>query len=258
MLLIAGTKIDDQALLRYFIEKISVKSHCPFPFPFNRVFNSKAQLVASFAANVTHGCGTLQVQFTNLSTGNPTNFSWDFGNGKTASVVNPFVVYDRPGLYTVYLRVSTGLLSDDTLAVAYITVDSLPKALFNYLPVAGCIPLDIQFKDSSLPSTGIITSWSWNFGDGTISSLPSPLHTYSGAGSYSVSLIAGNSRGCFDTLVIPSAVATGTKPVASFNAKPLSSCASDPINFINTTTGTTTSYLWQFGDGDTSTKRPST
>ncbi len=218
-------------------------------------FNSKAQLVASFAANVTHGCGTLQVQFTNLSTGNPTNFSWDFGNGKTASVVNPFVVYDRPGLYTVYLRVSTGLLSDDTLAVAYITVDSLPKALFNYLPVAGCIPLDIQFKDSSLPSTGIITSWSWNFGDGTISSLPSPLHTYSGAGSYSVSLIAGNSRGCFDTLVIPSAVATGTKPVASFNAKPLSSCASDPINFINTTTGTTTSYLWQFGDGDTSTKK---
>lgn len=216
---------------------------------------SKAQLAAAFTSDVTHGCGFLQVQFTNLSLGNPTTYSWDFGNGKTATGPNPFVVYDKPGIYSVYLKVSNGFVFDDTLSTAYIVVDSLPKTRFNFNPVAGCVPLDVLFRDSSTPNTGFINSWSWDFGDGLSSSQQYPVHTYTGAGTYTVSLTVGNSKGCFDALVVPSAIASGTKPVAIFNAKPLSSCASDPINFINTTSGPISSYLWQFGDGDTSTKK---
>lgn len=67
-----------------------------------------------------------------------------------------------------------------------------PAAAFSACPVSGKIPLKVQFFDRS---TGSPTSWKWNFGDGKISTLQDPKHTYCKAGKYHVSLTVSNAGG---------------------------------------------------------------
>ena len=62
------------------------------------LLNATAQApVANFSATPTSGCGPLTVRFTDLSTNNPTFWSWDFGNGQVSSNQNPNVTYTSPG-----------------------------------------------------------------------------------------------------------------------------------------------------------------
>ncbi len=71
-------------------------------------------LKASFTAEPTSGPAPLTVQFTDKSTGNPTSWSWDFGDGKTSTEQNPTHTYDSAGEYTVILTVSDGTDTDST------------------------------------------------------------------------------------------------------------------------------------------------
>ena len=71
-----------------------------------------------------------------------------------------------------------------------------PVADFSAAPTAGDAPVAVSFTDES---TNKPTSWLWNFGDGTTSSAQNPTHTYSSAGTYTVTLTAGNAAGS-DTL----------------------------------------------------------
>ena len=66
---------------------------------------SLAQPTANFSANPTAGCAPLVVNFSDLSTGNPTSWRWDLGNGTTSLLQNPSVTYFNPGQYTVRLIV---------------------------------------------------------------------------------------------------------------------------------------------------------
>jgi PKD repeat protein len=67
-----------------------------------------------------------------------------------------------------------------------------PSAAFTLLPSAPTANQSVQFTDAS---TGSPTSWSWAFGDGGTSSLQHPSHTYAAAGTFTVSLTAGNAAG---------------------------------------------------------------
>ena len=71
-------------------------------------------------------------------------------------------------------------------------VEDPPVALFSATPTSGPAPLAVQFNDGS---SGNPTSWLWEFGDGSTSSDPSPLHTYAVEGSYAVSLTVTNGVG---------------------------------------------------------------
>lgn len=68
----------------------------------------------------------------------------------------------------------------------------LPVASFSASPVSGKVPLTVKFTDKS---TGSPTSWSWNFGDKTISTTRNPTHEYSKAGKYTVTLTVKNAAG---------------------------------------------------------------
>jgi PKD repeat protein len=70
-----------------------------------------------------------------------------------------------------------------------------PVANFSATPLSGVAPLQVAFSDSS---TNAPTSWAWNFGDGTTSSAQDPTHTYTSAGTYTVSLTATNGAGSDD------------------------------------------------------------
>ena len=105
-----------------------------------------------------------------------------------------------------------------------------------------CGNMQIAFSDSS---TGFVTSWFWDFGNGGTFTAQNPFAIYSTGGIYSVTLIVSDSVGNKDTLIqditIPFPVGSFTFTPTS-GGNPLTVCFS--ANAINTT-----SYLWNFDDG---------
>ena len=77
---------------------------------------------ADFSANVTSGIAPLAVQFTDSSTGNPTTYSWEFGDGGTSTEQNPVHTYDAAGTYTVTLTAENACGNDTCCRKGYITV----------------------------------------------------------------------------------------------------------------------------------------
>ncbi|MCB0840468.1 MAG: PKD domain-containing protein, partial [Bacteroidetes bacterium] len=137
-------------------------------------FQSSAQVTADFSANAVSGCSPLTVQFTNLSSGPITTYFWDFGNGNTSNLPSPGVIYLNPGTYNVSLTVSDGVNSDVMVKNAFITVFQDPAANFAASVTSGCAPLTVSFTDMTTLGDAPITSWSWDFGDGNVSSSSSP------------------------------------------------------------------------------------
>jgi len=213
------------------------------------------EIVADFTGTPTSGTAPLTVQFTDLSTGGPTMWSWDFGDGETSMLGSPSHTYQQPGTYTVTLTASSQTGEPSTkVKEGYITVTSPgtgPKAAFTVDKRSGPKPLTVQFTDQS---SGNPTMWSWAFGDGGISTEASPSYTYQEAGVYTVSLTASNTEGS-DTKTEPdyiSVIGDIPPPVAMFEAEPLSGIAPLTVQFTDLSIGPPTSYAWNFGDGATS------
>ncbi len=149
--------------------------------------------VASFTSNSIIGFRPLNIAFTDTSTGFPTSWSWDFGDGNTSTSQNPVYEYSNVGNYSVTLTVANDNGSNYAQKVNYITVlPQPPSPNFSLNITSGNIPLTVQFNDTS---TGSPTSWNWDFGDGYTSTERNPTHTYSTAGNYSVSLTVSNANG---------------------------------------------------------------
>ncbi|MDD1715836.1 MAG: PKD domain-containing protein [Methanolinea sp.] len=149
-------------------------------------------LVPDFAANPVSGTAPLNVTFSDLSSGNPSGWLYQFGDGAVSRNPNPVHSYQQPGTYEVSLTVrKTGegvQASNTTVKPAFITVTA-PQvspliADFSASPTTGPAPLAVQFQDTS---TGNIFRHLYRFGDGAISGKPNPSHTYRRTGTYSVS-----------------------------------------------------------------------
>jgi len=209
--------------------------------------------VAAFTANVTSGCSPLEVKFQDQSTNNPTSWEWDFGNGQTSSgSPTPHVVYSSPGTYTVTLIVKN---ASGTAAVRdsnYITIFASPTVAFGLSSQLACAPTTIQFLQYSQPGQGTITSYVWNFGDGTSGSGPTPQHTYTQTGYYSVSLTVTNSGGCTNTADYGRVLrlVNGVQTNFAWNVTGNACTAPFTLNFLNQTAGPgTMTYNWSFGGG---------
>ncbi|HIF14843.1 MAG TPA: PKD domain-containing protein, partial [Bacteroidetes bacterium] len=213
--------------------------------------------VSDFIANITSGCNLpMNVIFTESST-TASSFFWSFGDGSTSTLQNPTHTYTSPGTYNVILTVfNTNNCSDTKVRASYIEI-VLPQANFLADTTSGCVPLDVNFSDQST-SSDPITSWAWDFGDGNTSSSQNPsTHTYNTADSFTVSLIIENSSGCRDTLSVDPKVIAGNKPTTDFSAQPLSTCADSSVTFTDET-DFANEWLWDFGDGATSSEQSPT
>jgi PKD repeat protein len=205
-----------------------------------------------FTGVPTSGIAPLTVQFTDRSTGNPTMWSWDFGDGGTDSVANPVHTYAKAGSYTVKLSASNQMGGSGTKVKEwYVTVSPCDPivASFNAVPTSGTAPLTVQFTDQS---TGKPTMWSWDFGDGTTGEmLANPSHTYTRAGVYTVKMTASNQCGSSDTAVREGCVTVS--PACSISADfvgtPVSGAAPLTVQFTDKSTGNPTMWKWDFGDG---------
>jgi gliding motility-associated-like protein len=215
---------------------------------------AKAQLVANFSGTPLSGCSPLVVQFSDQSTGSPTQWRWDLGNGTISFLQNPSVTYFNPGQYSIKLVVRNAAGADSVIKSQYITVNATPTIAFAGTPTTGCFPLPVQFTDQSTAGSGSIATWEWDFGDGVSSSLQNPAHTYTAAGNYNVSLRIRNSNGCIRTLSKPQYIQISNGVTANFsNSTPNSCNPPATINFQNLSTGTgVLSSQWSFGDGGTS------
>ena len=208
---------------------------------------------AAFTAAPTNGDAPLTVSFADQSIGTISSRSRDFGDGGTSTSQNPTYTYTTPGTYTAVLTVSNGAQS--SVAQQIITVKP-PRPVTNFTasPTSGDIPLAVSFTDSS---TGAITGWSWNFGDGQFSSIQSPTHTYTNAGSYTISLTVSGPGGNSNPMTA-SITALPPAPVAGFSSSPTNGAVPLTVQFTDASTGVVTARSWDFGDGGTSTSQSPT
>ncbi|MGB9200896.1 chitobiase/beta-hexosaminidase C-terminal domain-containing protein, partial [Methanobacterium sp.] len=138
--------------------------------------------IANFTANTTSGTAPLNIQFLDQSTGNITQYNWDFEDGTTSTQENPSHTFNDPGVYTV-IETVTGPGGSDTTSMNIDVKYPAVTASFTVNITSGTAPLSIQFTDSS---TNNPVSWSWIFGDGTASTEQNPTHTYTTPGTYNV------------------------------------------------------------------------
>lgn len=167
-------------------------------FQFNVVECTPA-VVASIP-NVINNCTGYTVNFVNNSFGG-FNYHWDFGitgiTTDTSNLFEPTFTFPDTGIYTVTLIVNPGTACGDTTTAQVYIYPTFTGAIS--VP-DGCQGQTIQFGDLSTATFGTVDSWSWKFGDGGLSSLQNPSHTYGGTGTFTVELIVGTSTGCADTV----------------------------------------------------------
>ncbi|MGV3766592.1 MAG: PKD domain-containing protein [Chitinophagaceae bacterium] len=214
-----------------------------------------AQLKADFSANITSGCNPIVVEFTNQSTG-AVSYVWNLGNNTVTTQQHPKVSYTDTGWITVKLVITAANGQKDSIVKnQYIRVNASPKVNFTASATTGCFPLRAQFFDASTPEAGSISTWLWDFGDGTTSALKNPEHIYTRAGNFNVTLQVTNSEGCKSTFSKPNYIRLSDGVKADFSFSAPSSCKPPTsIQFTNASSGTgSRTFTWHFGDGNTST-----
>ncbi|WP_212637886.1 PKD domain-containing protein [Desulfocicer vacuolatum] len=137
------------------------------------------------------------------SDGTIVNYTWEFGDGGTAVGIAPIHTYAQAGVYTVTLTVEDDDGGTDSATAGV----SISEPFLNLSPQSnaggpynGMAGEAVQFNgDASTDSDGIIVSYSWGFGDGGTAVGTSPIHTYTQAGTYAVTLTVEDDGGAIDT-----------------------------------------------------------
>ncbi len=215
--------------------------------------------VANFTANQTTITAGQQVQFTDLSTNGPTNWSWTFTGGTPSSSTqqNPTVTYNTPGVYNVSLTASNSMGNDVETKASYIVVSPVviaPVANFTANQTTITAGQQVQFTDLS---SNVPTSWSWTFPGGlpASSSAQNPTVTYSTPGTYNVSLTAGNGAGndgeTKNSYIVVNPVVLA--PVSNFFASQTSITTGQQVTFTDVSTNSPIAWSWSFIGGSPST-----
>ncbi|MCB9230986.1 MAG: PKD domain-containing protein [Bacteroidia bacterium] len=191
--------------------------------------------VANYSSSLTG----LTCQFTDLSTNSPTSWYWDFGDGFTSTQQNPSHTYAAPGTYTVVLQAYNPCGSDTIAPFLTINCPAQPTAAYNYNNTL----LQVAFTDQS---TGPVTSWLWDFGDGAISTQQNPTHVYTYYGYYTTCLMISNS--CYQDTICQTFTLSCPPLTANY------SYTNTGLNyqFTDQSTGSPFLWTWEFGDGTVS------
>src|SRR5207249_3377554 len=207
-------------------------------------------------AAFTFNCTGLGCSFSDQSSdpdGSVTSWQWTFGDGTTGSTAqNPSHTYSAGGSYTVTLTVKDNQNASSSPVSHTVQVNAPnqpPSAAFTF----NCTGLGCSFSDQSSDPDGSVTSWQWTFGDGTTgSTAQNPSHTYSAAGSYTVTLTVKDNQNASSSPVshTPLLNAPNQPPSAAFtfNCTGLGCSFSDQSSDPD---GSVTSWQWTFGDGTT-------
>jgi PKD repeat protein len=184
----------------------------------------------------------LTVTYTNTSQ-NAISYLWDFGDGNTSTQTSPVHTYLTGGSYVVNLTSTSNTCGNDVTSQTIILETATASFSANVTQV--CTAESVVFTDNSTAAT----SWAWNFGAGANPATASTQgpHTvnYSTSGSKTVSLTINGSV----TETKTNYITVYPEPVAAFTWSQTGLI----ISFSNTSVNAV-SYLWNFGDGNTSTE----
>jgi PKD repeat protein len=203
--------------------------------------------VVNFSIQNASGCAPLTIGLDNTTTG-ATSYYWQFSDGSNSSQFEPSHLFTQSGLHWVRLT-ATSSQGCVALQTQLNSVNAIaPVAAFTVSDTTNCPPLTATFTNQT---TGA-TSYQWIFGNGNTSNLANPSITLNQIGNYDVTLIAINSGGCRDTLFMNDLLDVEYTQ-ASYTPPPtVSACAPFNASF-DLASQTANSYLWDFGDGTTST-----
>lgn len=220
-------------------------------------------------------CPPYIVNFKDTTYGNPVSWSWSFGDGTMSSVQNPSHTYAQSGFYTIVYTATTSngcisrvvesnLIQLDACATT-VTADSvldMPGGIGEPLiskagntttvrhssaPISGCTPLLVNFHNT----TSAKTSWFWDFGDGSTSTLENPTHNYIKSGNYDITMVAKDNAGKSDSVIYANYIhASGIETNFSFTQN--SDCVNTQLVFTDSSKNAV-SWFWDFNDGTTET-----
>jgi PKD repeat protein len=185
--------------------------------------------------------GDPDVSFTDLSTGEPTTYIWDFGDGVIVEEINPVHTYLMNNIYSVCLTVMNDF-SENTFCQDIIIENNIPIiAAFDFSGDP-----EVMFNDLS---TGEINSWDWDFNDGYFSEEQNPTHLFENNGIYNVCLTVEGPIGS-NTVCQEVNIDGHPSPVALFDF------TGDPIiTFSDLSVNAPSAWSWNFGDGNFSTEQ---
>jgi len=216
--------------------------------------------VADFTADTTYGEAPLTVAFTDASTGDVSEFAWDFNNDGTidSTEQNPTYTYALPGTYSVQLTVTGTGGSDEETKTDYITVTAAPTptiveppvAGFSASPTSGVAPLTVQFTDES---SGEYTALYWDFNNDLQpdSIEKNPVYTFTEPGVYTVNMAVTGPGGLDYEIKTNYITVTAPAPVAGFSAVPTNGDAPLTVQFTDESAGSITAYAWDFENDGT-------
>jgi len=190
------------------------------------------------------------VNFINQTAG-PGNLSyaWNFGSGASpagSTATSPSNInFPNSGDYNVNLQVVSSLGCSQTLQKTI----SFSKYIASFTaPATACLNGPVTFTNTSTP---VPTNSLWDFGDGTSKTGTPVTKNFSTLGTYNVKLV-NRYPGCVDSTIVP--VTVMNTPAPQFTVSDTVACQPNfTVQFTDRTPGAPTTWLWDFGDGQTST-----
>lgn len=188
------------------------------------------------------------VAITNFTAAGAWSYAWELGDGSTSAFEDPAPhTYGTWGTFTITLVVSSGACAD-TVTSSITIMPPVPTASF-VGQGEGCEPLTVSFTNTSL----LGVSYQWNFGDGGTSTAEHPTYTWNQPGVYTVTLTAFGPGGTVATAVKVDSIVVHPRAEAFFVLQPEEVVVPDQPVFTYNLSANATDFLWDMGDGTTST-----
>jgi PKD repeat protein len=192
----------------YFaIDALVVAPHAPLKASAGPAETGNEGSAITFAGSASGGQGIL-------------TYMWNFGDGSTTTgTLTPSHTYAGDGTYTASLTV-TDALGQRTNSSTSVTINNVAPTVNIGGPYSGTTAAAINFSGSGkVPDTADTLSYSWNFGDGTTSTLQNPSHSYATAGTYTAKLTVTDSENASTTATTTVTVTTPV-PVGDYIVTP--------------------------------------
>lgn len=205
--------------------------------------------IKTTSSNDTMVCdGTASIWVKPTGGAPPYIYNWTPPIGLSATnIPNPDA--KPPNTTEYFVSISDSTTCPGAIDSVLVTVKPAPSISFMPNILSGCEPLTVAFTDITSPA---VATWLWDFGDGTTSNQQNPSHTFS-KGTFTIKLGITTKDGCTGSLTFNNLITAFAKPLPYFDANPPVTNIDNPLIKFNNKTLFGSTWLWEFGDGETDT-----